>query len=230
MRVETSDEPSQQLPALLMLAHELKTPLALIRQLSLSKDFYDASETKTALKQIELTAERSLRLVEALTRSHGAGELISEPVHLGRLCEDIAHELTPLYQHKQQTLQLQLPATPLVAVGNRELIGSVIFGLCDNALSYDTSRRPIVLKLSRVKDQVRIGVDDHSPLMEEELGRQLGNSPIKSALSAGGSGLGLLIATQFALVMEGAIGFRRHRTGGHLFYLDLPRSSQLSLL
>lgn len=226
MRGESGD----QLPSLLTLAHELKSPLALIRQLSLARDYYDEQEAGKALKRIELTAERSLRLVEALSSSYSARELASEPIHLGRLCEEVAHELAPLAREKQQTLELHLPSKPLLAVGNRELVNSVVFGLCDNALSYDVSRQSIVLKAARLKNYIRVAVDDHGPALSSALSSQLGRVPVDFNLRAGGSGLGLYIASQFAETMHGKIGFLRHRSGGHTFYLDLPRSRQLNLL
>lgn len=231
MRGENSLAQGEQLPSLLTLAHELKSPLALIRQLSLTRDYYNDEQAQLALKRIELTAERSLRLVDALTQNYSTtNELTSEPIHLGRLCEEIAHELAPLCKQKQQTLQLHLPIKPQLAVGNRELVNSVVYGLCDNALNYDNSNQPVILKVARIKDHIRIGVDDHSEAVGVKLSTQIGLTPINPNLRAGGSGLGLYIASQLASRMEGKLGFLRHRAGGHMFYLDLPRSAQLNLL
>ncbi len=59
------------LPPLIAAAHELKSPLALIRQLSLVLESSElsAGEREQLLHQISLTSEQALRLTDGLTRS-----------------------------------------------------------------------------------------------------------------------------------------------------------------
>jgi signal transduction histidine kinase len=222
------------LPSLVALAHELKAPLGLIRQLALSRDYYDESEQDTVLRRIELAAERSLRLVEALTMTYRTHDLMSEPINLTCLCEEVAHELMPLCNENRQTIELKLPRQPLLAVGNRDLLGSVVFGLCDNALAYGTREQPIELRASRHQNKARIAVSDRGPGLAKkqlsDIAARLGKVPQLTGTRPGSSGLGLYIASQFAEAMQGELGVRQSQNKGQSFYLDIPRSLQLSLI
>ena len=222
------------LPSLVALAHELKAPLGLIRHLALSRDYCTEQERLTALRRIELAAERSLRLMEAISMTSRPLEFAGEPINLNCLCEHIAHELAPLCREKNQAIELNLPRQPLLAVGDRQLLSSVIFGLCDNAFSYGSKDKPIMLRTSRRANRARITVTDHGPGLDKkqlaEIAGRLGNAPQVVSNRPGSSGLGLYIADQFAKVMQGELGTKQSRNGEQSFYVDLPHSSQLSLL
>jgi signal transduction histidine kinase len=222
------------LPSLVALAHELKAPLGLIRQLALTRDYYDGAERDQALRRIELAAERSLRLVEALTMTYRSHKLTSEPINLTCLCEEVAHELTPLCSENNQTIELRLPRQPLLAVGHRDLLSSVVFGLCDNALAYGTHEQPIELRASRQQNKARIAVSDRGPGLAKhqlsDITARLGNAPQPTSNRPGSSGLGLYIAKQFAEAMQGELGMRQSERRGQSFYIDIPRSQQLSLI
>ncbi len=234
MRGDNQEMITGELPSLVALGHELKAPLSLIRQLSVARGYYDEAQYEIALRRIELTAEKSLRLVEALTRTYRTSELESEPIHVVRLCEEIAHELVPFCKENGQSMQLELPTKPLLLVGNRELVSSVIFGLCDNALYYGNTKNPVTLKAAYSGENVRVSVRDDGPSIKKQdlqiLRAKLGHAPQALSNRPGSSGLGLYIAGQFAEAMNGKLGMTRHRKKGQSFFLDLPRSSQLSLL
>jgi signal transduction histidine kinase len=216
------------------LAHELKAPLGLIRHLALARDYYSETERDTAFRRIELAAERSLRLIETLARSHRRFELDSEPINLSCLCEEVAHELLPLARETSRTIELKLPRQPLLAVGNREILGSVLFGLCDNAFAYAEAGQPILIHTSQRKNDARVAVSDQGPGINKkqlgEIAARLGKAPQTISNRPGSSGLGLYIAGQFATAMQGRFGVKQSRVGAQSFYIDLPRSRQLSLM
>ena len=223
------------LPSLVALAHELKAPLGLIRHLALSRSYYNEEESNKAMRRIELAAERSLRLVEALSMTNRTLELDSEPINLSCLCEEIAHELMPLCHENNQTIELILPRQSLLAVGNRQLLSSVIFGLCDNAFSYASQNQPIQLKTSRQKNNARVMVTYNGTWLGKkqlaDISTRIGRAaPQVVSNRPGSSGLGLYIAGQFAEAMQGTFGTRQSRGGEQSFYIDLPRSRQLSLI
>ncbi len=223
-----------QLPTLVALSHELKAPLALMRQIALASEYYSDAERETAFERIRLTAERSLRLTEALTRSYRTDELESEPVNLGRLCDEIADELAPLCRELGQDITVKTPRQSVLAVGNRDLMSSVIFGLCDNALNYGNAEKPIEITVNRSADNAKISITDHGPsLLKSEVRKlrsRLGKSPQPMNHRPNSSGLGLYIAGQFAGAMGGELGMTKHRSGGQTFYINLPQSFQMSLV
>lgn len=222
------------LPSLVALSHELKAPLGLIRHLALTRDYYNEEERLAAFRRIELAAERSLRLVETLTMTHRSFEMSSEPINLSFLCEEVAHELSPLARETNQHIELKLPRQPILAVGNRYLLSSVVFGLCDNAFSYGTAGQPIQIKTNRYKNKARVTVSDQGPAIDkaqlESIAGRLGSAPQAVSNRPGSSGLGLYIASQFAEAMQGSFGSRQSRQGEQSFFIDVPRSTQLSLV
>lgn len=233
MREDTERMQYGELSSLVALAHELKSPLGLIRQMSMAHSYYDDAQREKAFARIELISERSLRLVEALTRSERIDQFHTETVNLNRVCEEVLHEFSPLLKELACNMTLVLPRQPVLAVGNQEVLRSVVVGLCDNALSYGNTDQPIEVKVSRRGAEARMSVKDYGPAIEkkhlETLKNRLGNAPQPLAQRPQSSGLGLYIAGQFAEAMQGTIGLSRHRFGGNSFYIQVPCSTQLGL-
>lgn len=226
--------------SLVAAAHELKAPLVVIRQLALlmQETSTDVSKRQELSSQIRLTSERSLRLVEALTKSTRLedSEFQSEPVHIARLCEDVAHELSPLCKAMQKDIELKIPSQPVLAYANYDLLRSVAIGLCDNALSYGEKDTKIILSASNRKscNALRLGVRDSGPRLEKnalrKLRDRLGKTPQPLNRNPAASGLGLYIAGQFAEAMDSKLGMIAHKTSGTTFYIETPLVEQLSFL
>lgn len=227
------------LPSLVAAAHELKAPLALVRQLSLSMEAggLNEAEQKRMLRQISLTSERALRLTSDLTRSVRLDDALFslEPINPQQLCEGIMHELRPLFAAHSRQVRLATRKHPLLLVANRDLLRRIIMNFSDNALHYaeEGSAVEIQIKAFNKGRMIRVGVRDFGPAistdMWKSLQRKLSVAPQSIHARPQSSGLGLYIASHFAGVMNGEIGVTRHRDGA-TFYVDLHASSQLSLL
>lgn len=234
-RSEQVEDIWKDVPTLLVAAHELKSPLVLIRQLALQlQDQTLSIDDPTALR-IRLTAERSLSLIEGLTRAARLEDALfeCEPINIGELYESIAHELSPLFKALSQTIEIHIPHSAPTVIGNKVLLRSVLMGLCDNALTHNTTGKSILLTAhSKGKDRVFVGVKDHGPRTDQlkDIKRRLGKSPQTMSARPRSSGLGLLIAEQFAQHMDAHLSLTRHHELGVTFSLDLPKSRQLSLL
>lgn len=221
-------------------AHELKGPLALVRQLALSLESgmtVDTAEQLRMLRQIVLVSEKALRLTTDLSRSSRLedGLFDLEPLNPQQICEEVAHELSPLYKARGREIQVVTRHRPMLAVANRDLLRRIILNFGDNALHYADVDTPVELRAgSRVADKtIRIGVRDYGPALPSDLWRRLqlhvGSAAQPLHARPQSSGLGLLVAGQFAGVMNGRIGASRHRNGA-TFYVDIDASTQLSLL
>lgn len=228
-----------QIPFLMAAAHELKSPLALIRQLSLSLEQYPYDEVTQMkiLRQIILTSERGLRLTSDLTRTtrleDGLFEL--EPINSRQMCEDVAHELMPLYKARGRELRVVGGKKQVLALANRDLLRRILTNFGDNALHYAEGNSPVVFHVSTKNEgqYVKLGVRDHGPAVPsdvwQKVRRNLGKAPMSLQSRPASSGLGLFIAGQFAEAMQGSIGATRHRDGA-TFYVELLASQQLKLL
>lgn len=220
-------------------AHELKSPLALIRQLSLGLEAGNISreQERQIVRQIILTSERGLRLTTDLSRSSRMQEGLFnlEPINPQQICEDVAHELTPLYVARGREIRVSNRHRPVLAVANRDLLRRIILNFGDNALHYAGADAPVELCMTSHEQlcKIRIGVRDYGPAIPTDIWKRLQahlgttHQPLHSRPQS--SGLGLYIAGQFALAMHGSIGASRHKDGA-TFYVDLDASTQLSLL
>lgn len=229
-----------ELPFLVTAAHELKAPLALVRQLSLALEAggIEQAEGRRMLRQIVLTSERALRLTADLSRSVRTEDSIFElePLNLQQLCEEAAHELTPLYKARGREIRVAASRRPsLLAVANHDLLRRVIINFGDNALHYAESSTPVELRAGSLAHgtKVRLGVRDYGPRVPIDIWQRLqdclGTATQVLHTRPQSSGLGLYVAGQFADAMEGRIGAVRHHDGA-TFYVDLTASTQLSLL
>lgn len=242
-RLETQDglpRKDGDLSFLLTAAHELKAPLALMRQLSLSLEAASgmtSDEQSRILRQITLTSERALRLTTDLTRTSRLEDSLFElePLNPRQICEDVAHELSPLYKARNREIRVAARYRPILVVANRDLLRRIMLNFGDNALHYADEVSPVELKVQTVNggSKIRMGVRDFGPAvpadMWQRLQSNLGTGAQTLHARPQASGLGLFVAGQFALAMQGQVGATRHRDGA-TFYVDLMASTQMSLL
>lgn len=226
-------------PLFLAAAHELKSPLALVRQLSLALESgeCDAREIERIAHQITLTSERALRLTTDLTKTARLEDSLFtlEPLNPLSLCEEVVTELAPLFAAKGRTIKVAPRSRALLGLANRDLLRRILLNFADNAIHYSSNDMPVVLSAT-ARDggtRIRLGVRDYGPAVSPQVWRRL-----KQTLGAAvqpmhtrpeSSGLGLYIANQFAEAMDASIGARRHRDGA-TFYIDINASTQLRLI
>lgn len=220
-------------------AHELKAPLALVRQLALrlGDDRLSDTERQRLLQQTVLTSERALRLTSDLTKAARLDSALFElePINPDQLCRDVASELQPLFEAYGRSVAVKARRHPLLLVANRDLLRRILLGFSDNALHYSQPGTAVHLQIQALKKSgtVRVGVRDFGPALSSDMWRtlqkKLDSAPQSIHARPESSGLGLFIASQFADAMNGRIGAVRHKDGA-TFYVELQASSQMSLL
>lgn len=219
-------------------AHELKSPLSLMRQLALSLGKTELSnEQRRLVERLTLTTERGLRLTTDITKASRLEDALFalEPLNPEQVCRDIVHELTPLFEAHGRQLAVEKRTHPLLLVGNRDLLRRILTNFSDNALHYTEPGTVVHMQISALKKSgmIRIGVRDFGPALSTDMWQtlqaKLANAPQAIHARPQSSGLGLFLAGQFAEAMNGTIGVTRHRDGA-TFYVELAASQQLSLL
>ena len=219
-------------------AHELKSPLSLVRQLSLHLEQGAITDAqRRVLRQITLTSERALRLTTDLTKAARLEDALFElePINPEQICRDIVHELTPLFEAHGRRLDMAKRTHPLLLVANRDLLRRILTNFSDNALHYTQPGTAVRMQIQAFQKSgvVRIGVRDFGPALSTDMWRalqdKLATAPQAIHARPQSSGLGLLLASQFAEAMHGRVGVTRHRDGA-TFYVELQASRQLSLL
>lgn len=226
------------LSPIVVAAHELKAPLALLRQLAIELGDQKANDThgESIAKQMRVVSEQALRLTSNLTRTQRLqAELFpSEPVNINELCKQLRYELTPLYQANERMLKFQPNARLPLASANHDLLRRIVTCFMDNALHYSDEAGVVELytSLIRGRQTIRVAVRDYGPALPSSVWARVqaaATTPQAVHARPESSGLGLHIAHQFAAVINGSIGAIRHRDGAS-FYIDVPVSRQLSLL
>ena len=231
-----SDREFGALPSVVVAAHELKTPLALIRQLSLllSEGSLDGAETRRVSQQVTQTAERALALVGDLAHTANLSPTLFplEPVNPLAVCRQIAQDMRPALQVYDRRVEWPRGRQAQLVVANQTLLGRVLANFLENALRYSEPSATVRVKLQRRGDVLRMGVRDFGPMMSLREYRQLlDEMALRKSIRTRpeSSGLGVYVASQFAQAMNGEIGLIRHRDG-LTFYVDVPLSRQMSWL
>lgn len=219
-----------------VVAHELKAPLSLVRQLALSLDFEeDITGAREVGRQIAATSERALQQVNDLTRIARLEDALfeMEPVNPRAICDEVVGELWRLFEFNRRELRIEYRNKRRLAVANPQLLHSVVYNFCLNAMNYGGEELPSEITVIDRANKIRIAVRDYGPAVPTKIWREIKdgfvNKPVATPMRPGSSGLGLYIAAKFANYMGSDFGLIRHRDGTS-FYIDLPVSGQLSFL
>lgn len=223
--------------AVLTVAHELKAPLSLVRQLALSLELEeDMAGVQRVGDQIVATSERALRQVSDLLKVARLEDALFElePVNPRAVCDDVVSELWHLFAFNRRELRIDYRNRRHLVVANRQLLYSVVYNFCLNAMNYGGEELPSEVMITDRKDgKIRVAVRDYGPAVPTKIWREIKdgfvNRPLEIAMRPGSSGMGLYIAARFANYMQAEFGLIRHRDGTS-FYIDLPVSRQLSLV
>ena len=221
---------------ILVAAHELKAPLGLMRQLALSFDFdkQKSTEMERIRTQMVDVSEQAIRQVKDLTKIAKLedGAFAMEPVAVRAVCDEVTQELASLFRFNQRDLKIKYMNKSRLATANRELLYSVVYNFCLNAVSYSGEKAFSELTVRDHAGRVKIGVRDFGPTLPMEVWREMRRGWVKKPTSIpmrpGSSGLGLYIASKFSQYMHAEIGAVRHHDGTS-FYVELPASRQMSL-
>lgn len=220
---------------ILVAAHELKAPLSLLRQLAFSMDLATSEkDLKRIQSQMVGVTDRALRQVQDLTKIARLedGLFSMEPVSVRAVCDEVTEELRYLFRFNHRNLVIDYRNRSRLVVANRELLYSVIYNFCLNAMHYSTEETKSELTLQDKNGLVRLDVRDFGPALPLDVWKSLKKGwiekPTSIAMRPGSSGLGLYIASKFSQYMNANVGAVRHRDGTS-FFVELPVSKQASL-
>ena len=222
-----------EVDGILVAAHELKAPLAVIRQLALSFDEMDAPNEHIRSEMISVS-ERAIKQVNDLAKirrlSDGLFEM--EPVAVRAVCDDVTRELSYLFRFNKRDLLIRYSNKAKLVTANRDLLHSVIYNFLLNAMHYSGEETKAELVVRDERGKVKVEVRDFGPALPNDVWREMKrgwiNKPTSIAMRPGSSGLGLYIASKFSKYMKANIGAVRHKDGTS-FFVELPVSRQAML-
>lgn len=227
---------NQQLIA--SVAHELKSPLALISGLSseLQNSRIDARQYQQYVQRIQFSSDRLLSLVDSILKGYELQqnmlELNLEPVVPQLIMEEVAHELEPHARRQAQLISVSSNRHKQTVLADKGCLHAVLFNLLDNAIKYSLPESTIELEARLRRGQAQIVVKDFGtgvkPADLKKLFAQFGRAQRPVPQWATTTGLGLYIAKQLTEAMQGSLELTRRKNGSS-FLVNLQLSHQLSL-
>ena len=216
-----------------VVAHELKAPLAVLRQLAFALPEMELEGERTR-SEIVRVSERAIRQVNDFLRmgrlEDGLFEM--EPVAIRAVCDDVTRELARLFETNGRGVRVRYMNRTKLVNANAELLFSVIYNFLVNAARYSNEGTETVLSVGDARGKVRVSIRDYGPSLPVKIWRKIKEGglerPVDIAMRPGSTGLGLYIASKFSHYMGAEVGAVRHRDGVS-FYIELPISRQLSL-
>lgn len=222
----------------LVAAHEMKAPLAIVRQLSLAlgdESFeFSPEQRQRMLSQISATSDRALRLMSDLTKMSRFEDALfeMEPVNSAKICDDVLRETADNFRISGRRIVFRRPKNSGLILANYGLLRSILLNFADNALTASSRNSTTEISIKMIEGRVRIAMRDYGDALPIEIWRAVKkeqNQPVRAGSAPQSSGLGLYISQNFAEKMGARVGAIRHRDGS-TFYIDLLKSEQLSLL
>ena len=232
-------EGKNNVPSVIAAAHELKSPLSLIRQLSLilEDESLTADQRSVSINRIYLTTQKALRLTSDLTRAYNLNDptlFPLSPISPLQVCNDLLYDMKPYIEAKGKSVAFYSPTKIPLVISNADLLGRILSNFLDNAINYtfENEKMQLNLKVYKKENKVRFGLRDFGPAIKASYFEDIKNGMTKNAevvhARPASSGLGIYISSQFAEIINSKIGVIRHRNGA-TFYVDVPISSQLKL-
>ncbi len=199
-------------------AHELRTPLALLRAR------LDGMADTEAADAIRPDLERMTRLIEqllAVSRLDSHMPMAKAEVDLVEVAGDIVARLAPLAVADEKQLSLAAPDHAVRIVGNAEAIGAAVRNLVENALRFTPAGSIVEVA---VTDGPGIEVHDAGPGIPAEDRAHLFERFWRGRDRRGGAGLGLAIVAEVAAQHGGRISVDSSPMGGALFRINFAPS------
>jgi signal transduction histidine kinase len=207
-------------------AHELRTPVAILQAETEALADGMVSPSPGALSSLHDEAVRLGRMVEdlqTLASAEAAGlELHRRPLDLGRVAADAADSLASRFRAAAIGLQQDLPPTPVL--GDPRRLHQVVTNLLANAAKYTPEGGRVTLRTRVEGRQSILEVADNGPGIPEA------ERPLvwerfyrgRSGPSADGSGIGLAVVKELVDAHGGHVTVDEAPGGGAFFVVRLP--------
>lgn len=219
---------------LAMLAHELRNPLAPIRNAVqiLKRSENDPVRIRWCREVINRQIEHLVRLVDDLLDvsriSRGRIELRKEPLEVREFIESAVETSQPLIDARRQAFSITLPPEPLWVKGDKIRLAQVVSNLLNNAAKYTDEGGEIWLIAECCEDEICIRVCDNGCGIDASTLPSLFDLFYQAEggldRSQGGLGIGLSIVHRLATMHGGDVrAFSAGLGLGSEFVVHLPK-------
>ena len=220
-------------------AHELRTPLALIRtevEVALSMP-RRGEEFREACEQVQLETVRMTGLIDSLLMlarvDAGCETLRFEPLDGCEFLSRLAEKWKNAVRSALLELKVEMPSEPTFLVADHGSLQRLLTILLDNAIRYTPSGGSIALRLTRSNGHVTFSVSDTGIGIASEHQERIFERFYrvdKSGGAARGSGLGLALAQWIAQQHDSSLSVESSIGIGSCFQFSLPECLDSNLV
>lgn len=203
-------------------AHELRTPLAIMRTR------IETMPDKGAIPALNRDIESMSRVVSQLLDAAELETLTIDPnekADLKQVCTELSEFIAPLALAQGKTVALSGAANPVMIPGNPEMLRRAVRNLVENALNHTPKGSTVEIV---VGEQGTVSVLDEGegvPVAKRELiFRRFWR---RDRRLPGGAGLGLSIVKRIVEAHGGTITVDNRPTGGAVFLMSFPLAADV---
>jgi signal transduction histidine kinase len=201
-------------------AHELRTPLAILRAHIDSLDINDTT------RQLRDDVDQMARIVEqVLVRSRIEAIEVKpdETVDLSQLIKDLAAYIAPLVIKEGRSIEALGADRPVEINANAFAIEQALRNLVENAIKYSSRGSTITIALIDQGNEYQLRVIDRGRGVPQEARELIFERFRRADRRGAGSGLGLSIVRRVAEAHGGRVSVEDAPEGGAVFILHFPR-------
>ncbi len=214
-------------------AHELKTPLAVMRgetELAIRKD-REVGDYKKVLSNNLKEIQRMIRVIDDMllltTLDYDPQALQFERVEFGEFIGELAESAKILARPKNIHVSLMMPENPLWISGDSTHLRRLFLNLIENAVKFSRHNEKVGLRVTSHGQMLEVEVADSGPgIPESDLPRIFDKFFHRERTvnpETIGHGLGLSIALLIAKAHQGDIRVQTQPNQGSTFTVTLPR-------
>ena len=230
---DLADADRQKNEFLAMLSHELRNPLAPMRNaLYLLKNTSQGNGDLSAVHaMMERQLQQLVRLVDDLLDVsriiRGKIDLRKEEVDLVHAVHRAAETAKPVIDAHGHALHISVPEEPILVTGDLVRLAQVIANLLTNAAKYSRATAPLELAVARAGDDAVVRVKDHGVGIPASLLPRIFDLFVQGehalARSQGGLGIGLTLVKRLVEMHDGTVSVLSDGDGrGSEFRIRLP--------
>ncbi len=211
-------------------SHELKTPLQTIAGSAelLAEGVVQEKDKASFYVRIQDEAQRMIRLVDDIIRlSHldeGADSMKREETDLFVIAGQTVQSLQTEAENSHVTLTLD--GESAVMSGIPQLLQSIVFNLCDNAIKYNREYGSVSVTVKNESEGVVLTVADTGigipPEHQERIFERFYRVDKSRSKELGGTGLGLSIVKHAARIHHARVDLQSVENGGTTFTVTFP--------
>lgn len=213
-------------------AHELRTPLAIVRaklEVFGKNDNPDINDYQETINMVQMQTDRLSHVIDILlemTELQSAKK--SDHIMLAEMTEEIICDLVTLADKKEVQL-IQKPGNSQI-MGNDTLIYRAIYNLIENAIKYNHSGGKVSVEIEDSDEFARVIVSDTGPGIDkndwERIFEPFFRVDKSRSRDMGGAGLGLALVKEIACRHGGTVRIADSSEHGTQIELMLHKTQQ----